>query len=115
MSSNHLEGNYHHSLDIQKACVDCNWPLFTYLTLNYSLKFHFTFCFPELVGNQESKAHRELCSFLVLFTDDKASLVAQMVKRLPAMLETRVRSLGWEDPLGKGMATHSSILAWRIS
>ena len=37
-----------------------------------------------------------------------------MVKTLPAMQETWVRSLGWEDPLAKGMATHSSILAWRI-
>ena len=37
-----------------------------------------------------------------------------MVKNLPAMLETQVQSLGWEDPLEKGMATHSSILAWRI-
>ena len=37
-----------------------------------------------------------------------------MVKNLPAMQETWVRSLGWEDPLEKGMATHSSILAWRI-
>ena len=36
-----------------------------------------------------------------------------MVKSLPAMQETRVRSLGWEDPLKKGMATHSSIPAWR--
>ena len=43
-----------------------------------------------------------------------ASLVAQLVKNLPAMWETWVWSLGWEDPLGKGMATHSSILAWRI-
>ena len=42
------------------------------------------------------------------------SLVAQMVKNLPAMQETWVRSLGWEDPLEKGTATHSSILAWRI-
>ena len=42
------------------------------------------------------------------------SLVAQMVKNLPAMQETWVRSLGWEDPLEKGLATHSSILAWRI-
>ena len=42
-----------------------------------------------------------------------ASLVAQRVERLPAMLETRVQSLGQEDPLEKGMATHSSILAWR--
>ena len=44
----------------------------------------------------------------------KASLVAQLVKNLPAMLETWVQSLGWEDPLEKGTATHSSILAWRI-
>ena len=43
-----------------------------------------------------------------------ASLVAQLVKNLPAMWETWIRSLGWEDPLEKGRATHSSILAWRI-
>ena len=42
-----------------------------------------------------------------------ASLVAQSVKNLPAMQETQVWSLGWEDPLEKGMTTHSSILAWR--
>ena len=42
------------------------------------------------------------------------SLVAQMVKRPPAMRETRVRSLGWEDPLEKTMATHSRILAKKI-
>ena len=40
--------------------------------------------------------------------------MAQTVKNLPAMQETQVQSLGWEDPLEKGMATHSSILAWRI-
>ena len=43
-----------------------------------------------------------------------ASLVAQMVKNSPAMRETWVQSLGWEDPLEEGMATYSSILAWRI-
>ena len=42
------------------------------------------------------------------------SPVAQTVKNLSVMQETHVRSLGWEDPLEKGMATHSSILAWRI-
>ena len=41
------------------------------------------------------------------------ALVAQLLKKLPAMRETWVRSLGWEDPLEKGMATHSSILVWR--
>ena len=45
----------------------------------------------------------------------KASLVDQMVKNLPAMQETRVQSLGWEDPLKKEMATHSSVLAWKIT
>ena len=45
---------------------------------------------------------------------DEASLLAQTVKNLPAMLETWVRSLGQEDPLEKGKAIHSSILAWRI-
>ena len=43
-----------------------------------------------------------------------ASLVAQMVERLSAMQETRIRSLGWEDPLEKEMAAHFSILAWKI-
>ena len=44
----------------------------------------------------------------------RTSLVAQAVKNLPAVQETQVRSLGWEDPLEKEMATHSTILAWRI-
>ena len=44
----------------------------------------------------------------------RASLEAQMVKNLPAMQETQVQSLGWEDPLEKGMATQSSLLAWKI-
>ena len=43
-----------------------------------------------------------------------AALIAQMVKNLPAMQETPVQSLGQEDPLEKGKATHSSMLAWRI-
>ena len=43
-----------------------------------------------------------------------ASLVAQLVKNLPAIQETQVRFLGWEDPLEKEMATHTSTLAWRI-
>ena len=45
---------------------------------------------------------------------DQTSLVAQLVKNPPAMQETWVPSLCWEDPLKKGKATHSSILAWRI-
>ena len=44
-----------------------------------------------------------------------ASLVAQRLKQLPGMQETQVQSLGWEDPLEKGIAAHSSVLVWRIS
>ena len=46
--------------------------------------------------------------------ENRASLVAQMVKNLPSVQKTWIRSLGWEDPLKKRIATHSSILAWRI-
>ena len=44
----------------------------------------------------------------------EASLIAQLVKNLPAIQETPVRFLGWEDPMREGMETHSSILVWRI-
>ena len=55
------------------------------------------------------------CQFVVdTFIQVLTSLVAQMVKHLPTMWETRVLSLGGEDPLEKEMATHSSILAWKI-
>ena len=50
----------------------------------------------------------------VLFLYMSGFPVAQMVKNLPAVWETSVQFMGWEDPLEKGMATHSSILAWRI-
>ena len=49
-----------------------------------------------------------------MYTYMWTSLVAQAVKNSPALWETWVGSLGWEDPLEEGMATHSSILAWRI-
>ena len=55
----------------------------------------------------------DICLLLQVLLE--ASLVAQMVKRLLAMWETWVRSLGWEDPLEKEMATHFSILAWKIT
>ena len=53
-------------------------------------------------------------TFRPVLREIKISLVAQTLKRLPTMQETRVQSLGQEDLLEKGMATHSSILAWRI-
>ena len=55
-------------------------------------------------------------SFILIYCNltSGASLVAQLVKNPPALWETWVQFLGWEDPLEKGMVTHSSILAWRI-
>ena len=55
-----------------------------------------------------------MVSQLITRGTECASLVAQMVKNLPAMWETWVQSLGWKDSLEEGLATHSSILAWRI-
>ena len=59
---------------------------------------------------------RQTCPQTFIIHSDKtnSSLVAQLVKSLPAMRETQFQSLGWEDPLEKEMATYSSILAWRI-
>ena len=73
------------------------------------------FCFPspQRVLSQDRQdsvgEHFNITAVLL-----RSFLVAQMVQNLPAMWETWVRSLGQEDPLEKGMATHSSILAWRI-
>ena len=59
-------------------------------------------------------AFLEHLAFSIRLFKKRASLVAQLVKNLPAMWETWVRSLGREDPLEKEIATHFSILAWRI-
>ena len=56
-----------------------------------------------------------VCVYIYIYIHVWASLVAQMVKNLPAMYETQIRSLGQEDPLEKGMAIDSRILAWRIA
>ena len=61
-----------------------------------------------------SKDMQQVNAFLVPLPAQGASLVARMVNNLPAMQETWVQSLGWEVPLEKAKATHSSILAWRI-
>ena len=55
-----------------------------------------------------------ICKYDMVFKYTQASLVAQMVKNLPAMQVTQVWFRGWEDLLEKGLATHSSILAWKI-
>ena len=60
------------------------------------------------------KLLKSLCVSVYKMGIIKASLVSQMVKNLPAMQETWVQSLGGEDPMEKGMATHASILAWKI-
>ena len=67
--------------------------------------------------NNNNKKHLGInLIFLLLQWDEAgASLVVQMIKNLPAVQETQIRSLGQEDTLEKGMAIHSSILAWRIS
>ena len=66
---------------------------------------------PSLIPGSETSAREEI-GYLLQYS--WASLMAQLVKNLPAMLETWVWSLGWEDPLEKGKATHSSILARRF-
>ena len=79
---------------------------------------HLILCRPLLLLPPVPPSIREsikadLC-FLAMTYENLPSLVAQTVKRLPAMQVTWVRSLGWEDPLEKEMATHSGILAWEI-
>ena len=69
--------------------------------LGVTQQAHSRYVFKQLFGSKSD-------------TDVQTSLVAQTVKRLPTIRETRVRSLGWEDPLEKEMATHSSTLAWKI-
>ena len=66
-------------------------------------------------GLKFSKQEKKYLRHSTVYENLRASLVAQMVKNLPAMWETQVWSLSWEDPLEKGMTPHSSILAWRIS
>ena len=71
----------------------------------------------NIYGMEEQRSpthvqHRELIQYHVIYHG--ASLVAQMVKNLPAIWETWVQPLGQEDPLEKGMATHSSIHTWEI-
>ena len=61
-------------------------------------------------GVEKEIKHKYLAAFIMV----QVSLVAQMVKSVPAMQETWVQSLGWEDPLEEEMAIHSSILAWVI-
>ena len=88
-----------------------------YLFLLYSMNQLYTHIHSPPLGPPtppDITEHRAELPLLAVILHAVASLVAQLVKNPPAMRETWVRSLGWEDPLEKGMATHSSILAWRI-
>ena len=69
---------------------------------------------PSRLQSMGSQSRTQLKQFSTQVHMHWTSLVAQTVKHLPTMRETWVQSLGWEDPLEEGMATHSSILAWRI-
>ena len=85
----------------------CIWELYSSLQGEYVFEFMLYFLFPFYLW---------CWSFIYFYSTSgsKASLVAQTVKHLPTMWETRVRSLGQEDPLEKEMATHTSTLAWKI-
>ena len=69
---------------------------------------------PKIFANTNDVVKREIPDFADGSSKLKLSLVSQMVKNLPAMQETWILYLGQEDSLDKGMATHSSIFAWRI-
>ena len=71
--------------------------------------FKILFCFISVVLGLRCYAQAFSCGFLLW-----ASLGAQLVKNPPAVQETRVLSLGWENPLEEEMATHSSIVSWKI-
>ena len=98
-----------------------------YLFLHQSLSYYFSFpnpsflLFSQILGLGLCKSQFCFASWfyigsgnMVALEGIRTSLVTQTVKNLPAMQETQLQSLGWEDPLEKGMAIHSSILAWRI-
>ena len=81
--------------------------------LTFSVHFFFTISPNPVCLMNEKKTVMPPFPFISVFEGLGASLVAQRVKRLPAMWETWVRALGREDPLEKGMATHSGTLAWK--
>ena len=91
------------------------WKYNTYLSFLKFIMIYFKM-FVSLVVFTNSPYFKAVSSYVnyICCNLSRASLVAQTVKNLSEMLETGVLSLGWEDPLEKEMATHSSILAWRI-
>ena len=69
----------------------------------------------DCINTRYTKKDSATADSQVITGDMGASLVVQLVKNLPAVQKTQVRCLGWEDPLEKEIATHSSMLAWKIS
>ena len=100
------------------SCLTVTSLTLVILVFNFCLR-NLNFCLVIFLNGLSSyhlKTIRRLCVHVTLGSEWLflgGSLVAQMVKHLSAMLETWVRSMGWEDPLEKGMLTHSSILAWK--
>ena len=92
------------------TCTNISWRLFPVLLDKYP-EVEFLGHMIILFFNFFNKCQTVLCN---IYTISWTCLVAQLVKDPPAVWETWVQSLGWEDPLEKGTATHSSILAWRI-
>ena len=90
----------------------CRAEINTTLQINFNTSIHFLKIKKDLLWPQEPQfpSDQETSKYI----RKHSSLVAQMVKNLPAIWETWAQSLGREDPPEKGMATHSSILAWRI-
>ena len=100
----------------------CRWFYIINFCYNNSIYFIILICglwwpaqpLSEVHSQEANTAFKLLFLLVFTFMFLWASLVAQLVKNLPAMQETQIRSLGREDPLEKEMATHSSIVAWRI-
>ena len=87
-------------------------PVYTHsLSVSLSLSLNF---FPSFSLNKQRHGRTRIITIIYLLLERIQFLLAQMVKNLPVMQQTRVQSPGQEDPLEKEMATHSSILAWRI-
>ena len=99
-----------HLLHLVSSTTFCHISLFSHLYNLLSICLYLSFISTYLV----IYLSYSLLKILKVYYTVVPSLVAQTVKNLPAMQETWVWSLGWEEPLEKGMATHSSLLAWRI-
>ena len=95
-----------------RTCVSCSGRWILHSSRLWELHSQCAFC-QDISPPDIHFLPLETCGIEYVFMSMWASLAAQLVKNLPAMRETWVQGLGWEDPLEKGKATHCSILAWR--